>query len=144
MISEATIDSVVLAMQEEGYEDTFAVEVSDYWNYLNSESFQGLSRVEQELMYFLNSVIFNASKAESKEIDFDIEAFQEREEDNWAFRESAKDWASAKDGYFEDYEEEDLLAFVEDMLVSEEAEQLTVLGREVLFITCKSFVDLIE
>jgi len=144
MIKEEQIDAQVLAMQEPDFEDEFVEAAEEYWHYLNSESFQGLSDKEHELLFFLNSVVYNVVEAaEGCSIDFAMALFQDREEDNWAVREEHKNWESAADAFFEGHGEEDLLAFVEDMLNSEESEDLTEIGKEVLFITTKSYIDLI-
>jgi len=144
MIKEAEIDAVVLAMQEEGFEDGFVDGAEEYWHYLNSESFQSLSDKEHELLFFLSSVVYNAAEAvEGATLDFAMQLYQDEEEENWGVREDSKNWAEAADAFFEGYGEEDLLAFVEDMLNSEESEDLTEIGKEVLFITTKSYIDLI-
>lgn len=144
MIREADIDAVVLEMQEEHFRDAFVEGAEEYWHYLNSESFQGLSDKEHELLFFLSSVVYHVvERVEMARLDFGMPPFQDKEEENWQVREEEKNWASAVDAFFEGYKEEDLLAFVEDMLNSEESEDLTEIGKEVLFITTKSYIDLI-
>lgn len=144
MIKETDIDAIVLAMQEEGYKDGFVEGAEEYWHYLNSESFQGLSDKEHELLFFLNAVVYNVVESvEGATLEFAMPLFQDGEEDNWQVREEESNWASAADMFFEGYAEEDLLAFVEDMLNSEESDDLTEIGKEVLFITTKSYIDLV-
>ena len=74
---------------------------------------------------------------------FDIEEFQHHEDQNWALREEVANVTEAIDQYFDGFVEEDLLAFVEDMLIIDEESEITELGREVIFITAKSYIDFI-
>ncbi len=141
MIKEALIEEILEQIESEKFEDNFATAQAEYWHYLNSESFKGLSTPEHQLSYFISSVIFHAATASETELpDFDIEQFQQLEEQNWEERETHKNWSAAKDAFFEEYEEEDLLAFVEDMLADEEGE-LSDIAKEVIFITAKSYID---
>lgn len=141
MITEALIEQILQEIESEEFEDNFATAQAEYWHYLNSESFKGLSTPEHQLSHFISSVIFHTVAASEAELpDFEIDSFQNLEEQNWAERESHKNWAAAKDAFFDNYKEEDLLAFVEDMLADEEGE-LTDLAKEVIFITAKSYVD---
>jgi len=144
MITEEDIEAVITQIEEEDFEDNFAEEEVVYWNYLNSDSFKGLSNDEHQMLFFINSVIYHSCKdLLSQDYEFDIEEYQTFEEDNWEIREQTKKWSDAADRYFEDYSEEDLLAFVEDMLATdEEAEsEISELGREIIFITAKSYID---
>jgi len=141
MITEAQIDSVIAKMEEDNFQDTFAQEEGEYWHYLNSDSFKGLTTVENQLSFFINSVIFHTCSENHEALpEFDIDRYQEKEESNWSEREKHKTWLAAKDSYFDNYTEEDLLAFVEDMLTDEENE-LSEISKEVIFITAKSYVD---
>lgn len=143
MITEEDIEEVIALFESEDFEDSFATEEEMYWNYLNSDSFKGLSSAEHQMLFFINSVIYHSCKdLLSDEYEFDIEEYQTYEEDNWAIREDTKKWGDTLDLYFEDYSQEDLLAFVEDMLAQDEDEsELSDLGREVIFITAKSYID---
>jgi len=111
MISEKHIESVIAKMQTEGYEDNFALDQPDYWHYLNSENFKSLTEPEHQLLFFINSVIFHSLE----DFDFDMEQYEISEEDNWSIREANKSWTDTKNILFDNYEQEDLLAFVEDM-----------------------------
>ncbi len=143
MITEEDIEEVIALFESEDFEDSFASEEELYWNYLNSDSFKGLSSAEHQMLFFINSVIYHSCKdLLSDAYEFDIEEYQTYEEDNWAIREDTKKWGDTLDLYFEDYSQEDLLAFVEDMLAQDEDEaELSDLGREVIFITAKSYID---
>jgi hypothetical protein len=145
MITEAEIDKILAALEAETLENNFATEENEYWNYLNSESFRGLSEEEHQLLFFVNSVIYLVVQAHPQyTLPYDIEALQEAEEACWALREELGNWEKTKDELFKDYEQEDLLAFVEDLLAEDEEESLSDIGKEVIFITSKCYMDLIE
>ena len=145
MISEAEIDKILAGLEAETIENNFAEAENEYWTYLNSESFGGLSEEEHQLLFFINSVIYLAVETHSEyKLEFDLETFQDEEETSWALREELDNWDKTKDVFFEDFIQEDLLAFVEDLLADEEEEALTDLGKEVIFITSKSYIDLIQ
>lgn len=141
MITEEQINDIIAKMEDANFQDTFAQEEGEYWHYLNSDSFKGLTAAENQLSFFINSVIFHTCMENMETLpEFDIDHFQEKEETNWALREKQKSWSDTKDHYFEKYTEEDLLAFVEDMLMDEE-EELSEISKEVIFITAKSYID---
>jgi len=141
MIKEATIDETILKMEAEDFQNDFLIHHEEYWQYVNSDSFKSLSQEAKQLLFFLSSTIYNSCLDLSEELpDFEIEAYQEIEESNWTFREKTKTWSATKDLYFEDFDEEDLLAFVEDMLAEEESE-ISDIGKEIIFITSKSYIE---
>lgn len=144
MITEEDIEEVIALMENGTFEDTFSSKEEVYWNYLNSASFKSLTPAEHQMLFFINSVIYNSCKdLLSDEYEFDIEEYQTFEEDNWTVREGTKKWGDVTDIFFDDYDQEDLLAFVEDMLAPDEESdaQISDLGREVIFITAKSYID---
>ncbi len=141
MITEVQIEKVIALLEQEDFQDSFAQDEAEYWHYLNSDSFKGLTTEEHQLCFFINSVIYHAcTEALGELVECEIEKFQELEEANWAEREKFKTWADTKDSYFEKCAEEDLLAFVEDMLADEE-EEISELSKEVIFITAKSYIE---
>jgi len=141
MITEEQIYKLLAKMEAETFDDRFTEDQADYWQYLNSEGFKGLSDAENQLSFFINSVIYHTVQNSGEEYeDFDIDFFQEIEETNWDEREKHKTWAAAKDAFFDGFDEEDLLAFVEDMLEDEEA-VISDLAKEIIFITAMSYVE---
>ena len=48
------------------------------------------------------------------------------------------------DAFFKNYSEEDLLAFVEDILVEDDDQELTTVGKEIILICSKSLIDLLQ
>ncbi len=142
IITEKDIEQIVVAIESEKFEDKFSEAEPHYWHYLNSETFTSLTEEEHQLLFFINSVIYHACKEElDDDYEFDIEDYQAFEEQNWGIRESTKSWEETVNTFFKDYEEEDLLAFVEDMLADDENESMTQVGKEVIFISCKSYID---
>jgi len=143
MIKESVIELIISQLTAEGYEDSFSTEQSEYWHYINSDSFKGFTEEEDQLLFFVSSVIFHSVKHNNKSSqEFDIENFQKIEESNWSLREKNKSWPDAKDAFFETYREEDLLAFVEDMLAEEER-TISDVAEEIIFITAKSYIDIL-
>ena len=43
-----------------------------------------------------------------------------------------------------DYQQEDLLALVEDSIQADEEEMVTPIGKEIIFVACKSIIDVIN
>ena len=144
MITESQIEDILVQMESDEFEDSFVEDQPDFWNYLNSEGFKGLSEEEKQMMFFIHSTIYHTcSKHLESEEEFDIDQFQEFEDQNWAVREDKANLEETMNEYFQDYTEEDLLAFAEDMLVVDEDSEITELGKEVIFITAKSYIDFI-
>jgi len=110
--------------------------------YLDSDMFNVMNPEEKEIMFFCFDVIQQAYWTKLNQLpEFDFDAFNEHEELNWTTREDSKSWDDAKDQFFNNYPEEDLLAFVEDILVDDEDDKLSLIGKEFIFITCKSYID---
>lgn len=144
MITELQIEEMVTEMEAEDFEDLFVDEQKDFWNYLNSEGFKGLSEAEHQMLFFITSVIYHTCKKAEYDVEVGVEDFQEYEEANWAVRDAEANFADAANKYFKDYKQEDLLAFVEDMLVEDEIKRLTDIGKEAIFITAKSYIDILS
>ena len=67
----------------------------------------------------------------------------ENEEKNWTVLQEQKrgPFREKVTIFFEDYPEEDLLAFVEDTVELDDDSPITAVGREVIFIAAKSIID---
>jgi hypothetical protein len=150
LVSENTIDSIAEKVESkelniDDFIETFSSEQEELWNYIEKEIFPVLTKEETDYLLFISFIIYEsiiASGIEIKEID--LNNFQEIEESNWLrFEESKSKMFKAKlDVFFKDYEEEDILAFIEDMLTLEEEDVITPIGREPIFVFCKSFADI--
>lgn len=139
MITEQQIETVIQGLEDGKLEDSFAIDQEEYLEYLVAEVLPGLNSAEKDLFAFIISVVNLSVEAEEKELDLDD--YLDKEEENWKTRTDASSWDDCKDQYFQDYNEEDLLAFVEDMLATDEEKDLTEIGKELVFITSKSFID---
>ena len=113
-------------------------------SYVDEEWMSVLFPEERNLLIFGISVLIETGDvAEHGLIDSDPEEVSEQEEENWSrYDLSTKDFHERLDTFFEDYPEEDLLAFVEDLLTETEEDELTDEGRDVVFIALKTLIDL--
>lgn len=122
------------------------IEQQELSNYLLSDTFSSLSIVEKNLLLFIILVLYNACDADQKAA-LTFNDFLDHEEKNWSwFEENQKSsWEDKMNTNFKNYTEEDMLAFVEDILVDDEEddETLSIIGREIIFVTAKSFIDCI-
>lgn len=116
--------------------------------YLFSESFEPLTEAEQDFFLYLAIVIWRSiSKVYPNQEPITEEKIGEAEEKNWEILSEQKEASFQKriDAFFEDPDQEDLLALIEDALVVEQDEMeelgLTKEGREPIFIGLKTMVD---
>lgn len=99
---------------------------------LTDEGFELLSDDEYELLWFMATVIHTACTDVQGAISAcDLEKMSELEEENWLKMEEAKggNFHERLNVFFEGYVQEDLLAFVEDSLESDEDIQVSPAGR---------------
>jgi len=140
MISEELIEKTVdlVAEDVEIKIHDFVAGEREFSGYLLGDDFKLLTEEEKQTMLFIHMVLFFCLSAnESKK--FDPERFQKIEDDNWKFfNEQGRSWEEKTEKMFQDYKEEELLAFVEDMLNDEE---ISSLSQELIFITAKSYID---
>ena len=146
MIKESTIESIVELLESEDLEN----EVSKMGeaqpaliSFLMQESYEVLKEDEKEYLFYIFLVIYRAfTKSQSIGI-IDGQIIQEMEEQNWEMWESVQS-RSIRDRntlFFRNYEEEDLLAFVEDMVLDDEEEQLSKVAQEIGMIAGKTLID---
>lgn len=118
-------------------------------SYFQQESFDLLTEAEKGLLEFMFTVIYSSTERElSKPLLLTAESMEEEEEKNWDIfnKNSSKKFTQICDIFFENYPQEDLLAFVEDTTQQdmEDEELVTSVGREILFISCKSLIDTLD
>ena len=130
--------------------EEFKEQQSAILGYLFSESFLILTQEEKEYLLYLALVIWESCEEVLEGImEISPEELEEIEEANWMeFNEATgKNFRQKLDGFFDDYPQEDLLAFVEDSLViSEDGEksedfEVTKEGREPIFVALKTIID---
>lgn len=115
--------------------------------YLFSEDFDLLNQQEREYLLFLTLVIWKTCE----DMDPGIPAIasdqlEEQEETNWGIllKSTAKKFNERIDPFFENYPQEDLLAFVEDALEIDEETEVTKEGREYIFVALKTMIDCLQ
>ncbi len=116
--------------------------------YILSDNFKLLTDEEKQYLLYLTLVIWKAIKQSGEKTTFVTEEeIGKHEEANWELIQAstAKRFRDKLDLFFEDYPQEDLLAFVEDALADEESDDdiVTKIGREPIFIALKTIVDVL-
>ena len=148
-ISENIIESIAeeIGASEENFKEAlleFNTEQPSLTAYIFSENFDLLTQPEKEYFLFLVLVIFFSVKNEGGGLDaISEEAIGKAEENNWTSLSEVKSkkFRERMNVFFEGYDQEDLLAFVEDSLSEEEEETVTKVGREPMFVALKSIID---
>jgi hypothetical protein len=149
MIQESTIEEIIdiYNNEEEAYVKALAEIMEDQpalLAYLNQESVDILLEEEKDILWYIILVIHNSiEKSQSEMAEISDVKLSENEEKNWTlFQEQPRGTFREKvTVFFENYNEEDLLAFVEDTLELDDNSPITAVGREVIFITAKSVID---
>lgn len=117
-------------------------------SFFQQESLELLTESEKGLLEFMFTVIYSSThKQLGKTPHFDISQLENAEEQNWEIfnAHSSKKFTQICDIFFENYPQEDLLAFVEDSLQMDDDETaITSVGREIILIACKSFIDVLN
>lgn len=115
--------------------------------YFFSEHFDLFTREEREYLQYLALVIWRATRQVcGAKPSVSEEQISEAEDRNWELLETVKShrFRDRVGVFFENTEQEDLLAFVEDALLDDEEDTLvTKEGREALFVALKAVVDLL-
>ncbi len=151
MISETTVEKVINIFENdpEGYMDALAALMdsqSALFAFLSQESNDVLTEQEKDIMWYIVLVIVSSFQEEHSMHSISDVELGNNEERNWDLyqQQSKSDFRNMVTVFFEDYDQEDLLAFVEDVLVVEEDSPITTVGREVIFISSKSVIDSLE
>lgn len=148
-IPEAIIDQVIeeLNRSDEALEkadDLMADTQPDLVQFLTQEELDALTEEEQDYLLLLGLTIWEASRRVMGDLPvLSTEGIGQAEEANYARLENAqgKTFRERMDIFFEDYPQEDLLAFLEDALTDDEDDIVTHEGRETLFVTLKTVID---
>jgi hypothetical protein len=147
-IPEQIIDSVVAETENTGFLEKewqkLAEENPSVIEFISGERLELLTREESELLEFLVLVIYSSvAKALGKKPVIQGRLLEEYEDKNWEVwnEQGAKSTKRAIDFFFENYPQEDLLAFVEDSLGDDEEVVITNVGIEMIMVTAKSLID---
>jgi hypothetical protein len=154
-IDEHNIDLVIEELDT--IDENYAQMMSDFeeqqpvvFGFLDKENLSILSDDEREYLEYMALVIFRTVvKAHKKVPMLSEDQIGEAEEKNWEMLETVKgnDFSERLNVFFDDYPQEDLLAFVEDSLVEDpddpeaNMEFVTDEGREPMFVALKSIID---
>jgi len=142
MISEFQIDEKIEFLSKD---DAFVNLQTAYdgalISYLSEES-EWLSAEERDLMFYTASIVLSFFPNDINEIE-PLSALIVLEEKNFQLLYSSKVYSfyDRITAFFDDFQEEDLLAFIEDACHLEENDGLTPAGQELIFIRLKSLLD---
>ncbi|HMT53455.1 MAG TPA: hypothetical protein PKD16_10195 [Saprospiraceae bacterium] len=150
-IPESIINDIIDQYQDEVKYLTdlkhLSSEQPDLIAFIDQENYSLLTNDEIALLEYLTLVIyFSSMKIIEKTIQIQGKSLEAAEEDNWnTFNEiTAKSFFNKLDSFFKDYPQEDLLALVEDSIQQDEDNIVTPVGREIIFVACKSIIDTIH
>lgn len=151
IISEKIIDKFIERYENESlYLDDLKIlmnEQPDLMAFIDQENYSLLTKNEITLMEYLTVIIYFSSKSISeKKLHIFGKQLEKSEEINWNIfnTTNTKNFNTILDAFFENYEQEDLLALVEDSLQPDEDNIVTTVGREIIFVACKSIIDTIH
>lgn len=150
IIEEKTIEeSIELLSDKDMYHQFFEETVtqnSGLVAYLSAEGFDILTEEEKDLMWYCTLVLLQSWKKITGDFpaisNNDIEDAEEANYD--VVGEKQIKFKEVADLLFEGYEQEDLLAFVEDTLAPDEEDFITPVGRKVMFISLKTIIDVMD
>ncbi len=147
-IPESVIDQSIEQLSASDSLDAAIKELADAQPflvaYLSSETTAAFSNEEKDFLFFATSVIVSAVEAvEPAPRVLGLEMLTEIEEQNFTiFTETkGKKFRDRVTVFFEDYPQEDLLAFAEDALEEDEETLITSEGRAYLFVMLKTIID---
>ncbi len=149
-IDEKTIDwAVDLVLDSEEHDDelwqTIEEQQPGVLAYLLDEEQNAFTETEREYMLNLLMIMWAAirKKEAAPVAPIDPQALADAEERNWEQLEaqSSTKFKERIDVFFENTDQEDLLAFLEDAMLEDEESPMTKEGREPMFVLLKSVVD---
>lgn len=152
-VDENIIDEVIDQLElEEGAYEAAVREMEEAQPVLSayfwSENFELFTDDERAYLQYLALIIWKAYiKVNGSSAKISEEQISEAEEQNWARLEEVKSpvFRERAGIFFEDYFQEDLLAFAEDALLDDDEDAIvTKEGREPLFVTLKTVIDLMN
>lgn len=114
--------------------------------WLYAENGKAFEQSEKEYLLFILIVLWQSTKSVLPNLPMiDEQQLEMAEEKNWEIMDGvkARDFRDRLNDFFEGYDQEDLLAFVEDSLVAEEGEEgyIAPIAREAAFIYLKTVID---
>ncbi len=149
MVSEETVESVVDLLTTTDLEEELTrmnMLQPEILAYLTSEDFELLTSDERDVMLYSALVIYKSvKKIKHKFPKVSPQAIESAEEKNWLLLDGVthKKFRDRISVFFETSPEEDLIAFIEDMLADDDENPITAEGREPIFIALKTIVDVL-
>jgi hypothetical protein len=151
MVPEALIDKVAetLETSESAFQEAISAlgdEQPALLSYFFSEDMEAFTQEEKDYLLFLTVVIWRSvlqSGLTPPQVSPDD--LTEAEEENWDMLQaiSSPRFRERLDPFFLSTPQEDLLAFIEDALLDDEDSPVTKEGREAMFVTLKTVVDVL-
>jgi hypothetical protein len=112
--------------------------------FISSDRLDLLKPEELYLLEFIVLVVYSSVKNvlghDPKIIGKELESFEEVNWETWN-QNIVKSPKTAFDAFFNEYPQEDLLAFVEDSVQQDEESPMTNVGLELIAVTAKSVID---
>ncbi len=150
MIKEATIDRILIRLESASEE--YEVEIADFaeaqpelMDYLTNEDVEAFTERERELLLFAALVIYQSVEDERAGVEaVSGDQLATAEEANYEIMDKAKapTFRDRLTPFFEQSGEEELLAFVEDLVLAEgEEDEISREAREPFFVTLKTVID---
>jgi len=147
-VPESVIEKAIEELEGENYErlvSELQLQQDVVMGWLFSPEFDAFTRQEREFLLYLVMVLARAiGKVRTGGLpEVRPEQLTEREDANWALlaQSASRVFHERLDAFFEESEQEDLLAFAEDALSDYEDGMLTKEGREGLFVVLKTLID---
>lgn len=152
MIAESTIDRTLDRLENAG--DDYEVQIQDFaddqpelMDYLTNEDAEAFTETERELLLFAALVVYQSIDDERSGLRTATgDQIATAEERNYAVLSAARG-GSLRDRltpFFEQSGEEELLAFIEDLTLSEDEESsISNEAREPFFVTLKTVMDVL-
>jgi membrane-bound lytic murein transglycosylase MltF len=115
--------------------------------FIDQENHTLLTKEESTILEYLTLVIYQSVKIQLYKIPIiianDIEL---NEEKNWDTFNTAtsKSFSKILDTFFDGYKQEDLLALIEDSIQQDDENPISSVGREIIFVACKSIIDALD
>jgi len=112
--------------------------------FLSQESNDVLTEEEKDILWYISLILISSTRADNYQVgEIAHESLADNDEANWEILHDQPkgNFRDRVTVFFEGYEQEDLLAFVEDTVELEDDGPITTVGREVIFMSAKCVID---
>lgn len=153
IINESDIEEIFQSIDKDAnvglkWLDSFNETLKDYRIYLDEEVLKLLSEEERDVLLFIQSSLFYILFQKQENLHIDLSSFFDQEEKNWNIYESLirEPFNERLNPFFDLYDEEEALAFIEDCLTKDpdnEQDILSAPGRDIIWnVSCAFLVQL--